>query len=107
MEFWSTGLGKKSMGIRVGEEAVKVAGNDVLLTGTVRPPLSWHYTITMDKDDWVEFLETAFHPVIVSYLIKPGKWRVMFKAGINLLLFFAKYSFYLCTGILRAKQDDM
>lgn len=71
MEFWSTGLGKRSMGINVGEETVKVSENDVLLTGTVRPPLSWHYTITMDKDDWGAFIETAFHPVIISYLIKP------------------------------------
>ena len=103
MEFWSTGLGKRSMGISVGEETVTVAGNDVFLKGTVRPPLSWHYTITMDKDDWIEFLEMAFHPVIIRYLIKPGKRHIMLKAGANLFLFFAKYFLYLCKDIFKGK----
>lgn len=106
MEFWSTGLGKKSMGINLGEETVKVSGNDLLLAGSVRPPLSWHYTITMDKDDWIEFIETAFHPIIISYLMKPGKWSIMFKAGTNLFLFFTKYFFCLCIGVFKSKMSN-
>jgi hypothetical protein len=106
MEFWSTGLGKRSMVISVGKETVKVSGNDVIMTGTVSPPLSWHYTITMDKDDWIEFLETAFHPAIISYLIKPGKRYVMFKAGTNLFFFFTKYFFYICVGVFRSRNNN-
>lgn len=106
MEFWSTGLGKRSMGISIGEETIKVPGNEVLLTGTVRPPLSWHYTIVMDKEDWVEFLETAFHPVIISYLVKPGKRHIMLKAGTNLFLFFTKYFFYLCIEMFRSRNKN-
>ncbi|MCL5276593.1 MAG: hypothetical protein M1517_02235, partial [Deltaproteobacteria bacterium] len=75
MEFWSTGLGKRSMVWDVVRHEVKISDDDVLLAGVVKPPLSWRYTITMDKDDWLEFLETAFHPVIIGYLIRPAKWR--------------------------------
>ncbi len=99
MEFWSTGLGKRSMGIDIGAEDIKIADSDVQLAGTVRPPLSWHYTINMDKDDWVEFLETAFHPVIVGYLVQPAKWRTTFKASIYLSVFFMKYIVSLIAGV--------
>ncbi len=105
MEFWSTGLGKRSMAIDIGSEEVKVADDVVLLSGMVKPPLSWRYTITMDTDDWTEFLETAFHPVIIGYLLKPAKWRIMLKAGMLLSVFFIKYSFYMVAGIFRKRKE--
>ena len=92
------------MGIGIGSEDVKIARNDVQLMGTVRPPLSWHYTITMDKDDWLEFLETAFHPVIIGYLVRPGKWRTTLKAGAYLSVFFMKYIVSLCTGVFKKNR---
>ncbi len=104
MEFWSTGLGKRSMGIEVGKEAISLNEDMIFMSGIVKPPLSWHYTIIMDKDDWLEFFEIAFYPIIISYLMKAGKRRIMLKAGKNLFLFFVKYTFCLCLGFFRGRE---
>ena len=95
MEFWSTGLGRRSMSVDIGKEKISVSEGKVFLTGTVKPPLSWQYTIAMDGNDWVEFLETDFHPAIILYLIKPRKWKILLKATTNLFLFFVKYILFL------------
>ncbi|MFQ5697132.1 MAG: hypothetical protein ACE5IL_02475 [Myxococcota bacterium] len=91
MQFWSRGLGRRSMGIDCGTEKVAVEGNRIVLRGTVRPPLSWPYTITMDADDWVAFFELTVHPTIVRYLLHPRRWRVALRALGHLLAFLAAY----------------
>jgi len=47
MEFWSRGLGKRSLGIACGTEAVSVENGLVHLRRTVKPPLSWAYTMAL------------------------------------------------------------
>lgn len=91
MEFWSKGLGRRSLKIACGTESVELASEQVLLHGTVGPPLSWKYTITMEQEDWEAFFQIAFHPVILKHLIHPKRWKTLLRAGVQLSLFFAQY----------------
>jgi hypothetical protein len=78
-----------------GTESVKVDGDKLLLSGAVRPPLKWAYTITMDEQDWVEFFETAMHPSVVAYLSRPAKLRLALQALWYLFTFMVVYTFLL------------
>jgi hypothetical protein len=86
MRFWSKGLGKRSLGMNCGKEAVQVESATMILAGKVRPPLGWAYTITMDETDWLDFIELTFHPTIVRYLTRRGRLGLALRAGWNLLL---------------------
>jgi len=91
VEFWSKGLGKRSMTVEIGTETVAVEDDLVLLRGTVKPPLSWKYQIEMDADDWVEFFGVATHPVIVRHLLARNRLGVAARALGQLARFFGVY----------------
>ena len=95
MRFTSKGLGKRSLGMDCGTESTSVDGNTLLLSGHVRPPLKWAYTITMDERDWVEFFETAMHPSVVGYLSRPAKVRLALQALWYLFTFMLLYTLML------------
>ncbi len=90
------------MDVDIGKEKVEILDGKIILSGTVKPPLSWHYSITMDGNDWIEFFEIAFHPTIISYLIEHRKWKVLISSGINLLLFLIKYTLTSIKAHVRA-----
>lgn len=91
MQFWSKGLGKRSMGIDCGTERVEVQEEKMILHGKTRPPLNWQYAMEMGIKDWEEFFQVAFHPEVVKYLLYPGRWTVARKAGTHLILFLVRY----------------
>ncbi len=95
MNFTSKGLGKRSLGMDCGTESLSVDGDKLLLSGHVRPPLKWAYTITMDERDWVEFFETAMHPSVVGYLSRPAKLRLALRALWYLVTFMTLYTLML------------
>ena len=81
MRFWSKGLGKRCLAMDCGKESVRIDGAKLVLAGTVKPPLGWSYTITMDEDDWLDFIELAFHPTVVRYLFRPRRLGLAIRAG--------------------------
>lgn len=95
MNFTSKGLGKRSLGMDCGKESTSVDGDHLLLSGMVRPPLKWAYTISMDQRDWVEFFETAMHPSVVGYLSRPAKMRLALTALWYLFTFMVMYTILL------------
>jgi len=95
MEFWSKGLGKRSLGIACGTEEVSVEDGLVHLRGTVQPPLSWAYTITMDEADWAGFFEIALGPTVVRYLLHPRRWHLALRAGWHFVAFLVAYTIAL------------
>lgn len=104
MEFWSKGLGRRSLNIACGTEAITQQDEQVLLTGTVGPPLSWEYTIVMDADDWLGFFEVAFHPVVLRHLTRPRRLGVALRAGLHLIAFLALYVACLPLALLGAAK---
>lgn len=91
MQFWSRGLGKRNLTIDCGTETVDDAGTHLALHGTVRPPLAWQYTITMEPRDWLTFFQTAFHPIVLLYLLRPRRWRIALRAAYWLTAFLLRY----------------
>ncbi len=89
MRFWSKGLGKRSLSMDCGKEAVTIQDQTVVLSGKVRPPLGWSYTITMDGDDWLDFIELSLHPTIIRYLMRKRRLGLALKAGWHLALLYA------------------
>jgi hypothetical protein len=93
MRFWSKGLGKRCLSMDCGTESVSVDGNAMMiLSGTVRPPLGWAYTITMDHDDWLDFIELTCHPAMVRYLLRRRRLGLAMRAGGHLALFYLAYA---------------
>lgn len=89
MRFWSKGLGKRSLSMDCGKEAVSIQEQAVVLSGRVRPPLGWSYTITMDGDDWLDFIELSLHPTIIRYLLRKRRFGLALKAGWHLAWLYA------------------
>lgn len=88
MRFWSKGLGKRNLSMDCGRETVRIDGSTMTLSGRVRPPLGWAYTITMDEDDWLDFVALSLHPAIVRYLMRRSRIGLALKAAWHLTLFY-------------------
>jgi hypothetical protein len=89
MRFWSKGLGKRCLSMDCGKESARIEGSTVVLTGIVRPPLGWAYTITMDQADWLDFIELALNPTLVRFLMRRQRLGLALRAGWHLTLLFA------------------
>ncbi|MBI3181057.1 MAG: hypothetical protein HYZ28_02815 [Myxococcales bacterium] len=96
MRFWSKGLGKRCLSMECGTESVQLDGPKVLLSGRVKPPLDWAYTMTIDEADWLEFFELTLHPVILGHLSRRGRRVLALRAGWNLALLLLAYVGTLC-----------
>jgi hypothetical protein len=92
MRFWSKGLGKRCLAMDCGMETVAIDGPTMVLSGKVRPPLGWAYTITMDETDWLDFIELTLHPTIVRHLLRRRRFGLALRAGWHLSLFYIAFA---------------
>lgn len=88
MRFWSKGLGKRCLEMDCGKETIALDGSAMRLSGRVKPPLGWNYTITMDERDWLDFVELTLHPTLVRYLLRRGRLRLTFRMAWQLALLY-------------------
>ena len=65
------------------------------LRGTVKPPLSWAYAVTMDQADGVGFFDVALGPAVVRYLLHPRRWPLALRAGWHFGAFLCAYAIAL------------
>ncbi len=89
MRFWSKGLGKRSLSMDCGKEVVAIQDRAAVLSGRVRPPLGWTYTITMDGDDWLDFIELTFHPTIIRYLLRKHRRGLALRTAWHMIRLYA------------------
>lgn len=87
MKFWSKGLGRRCLEIDCGSETPAVEGDQLALSGVVRPPLAWAYTITMDAEDWVAFMGLTLRPAVVAHLARRARWGLALRAAWHMNLF--------------------
>ncbi len=92
MRFWSKGLGKRCLAMDCGKEAVAIEGSAMVLSGKVRPPLGWAYTITMDETDWLDFIELTLHPAMIRYLLHRRRFGLALRAAWHLSLFYIAFA---------------
>ena len=115
MKFWSKGLGKRSLNLALGTEVVETDEEQVLLSGEVVEPVSWHYIMFLDGSDWVEFFEAALKPQMATYLLTKKRMGLLVKLTLFLFKFLGLYAMALMraavgktiepTGIISAIPD--
>ena len=77
MEFWSKGLGKRTieMGLSKGESIV--SEDALCLKGVMEEPVSWEYVMLLDETDIDDFFSILKEPSLASYIHNsPNRWRL-------------------------------
>jgi hypothetical protein len=77
MQFWSKGLGNRTVSLRLSAgEAVK-SGDRLYVRGRTEEPVVWDYIMPLRGSDFTEFLALLREPRIVEYLYRsPHRWRL-------------------------------
>jgi len=77
MEFWSKGLGKKTINLSLAKGESLPSEGTVCLRGTMEEPVSWEYVMKLDGDDLVDFFLLLKGPTMADYLYdSPHRWQV-------------------------------
>lgn len=62
MRLRSKGLGRREMVMDFREYEVVIEGNELVVVGIIRDPVSWDFSIRFCEDDYPAVLKLAFHP---------------------------------------------
>jgi hypothetical protein len=77
MEFWSKGLGKRTiaMGLTRGESLVSEEA--LCLKGVMDEPVSWEYVMLLTEADLGDFFDLLREPDLAKYVhASPNRWRL-------------------------------
>jgi hypothetical protein len=85
MEFWSKGLGRRSLVLDLGTETVETDAQRVGLAGKVSAPVTWNYILYVESSDWRELFELALRREMATYLLCRRRVRAL--AGLTAFLF--------------------
>ncbi|MBW2314208.1 MAG: hypothetical protein JRH10_08460 [Deltaproteobacteria bacterium] len=88
MEFWSKGLGKKTINLSLAKGESLPSEGTVCLRGTMEEPVSWEYIMKLTGDDIIDFFALLKGPTMADYLFdSPHRWQLyksMVVGGIRL-----------------------
>ncbi len=95
MDFWSKGLGKRTVSLRLSDgEAIK-SGDRLYVRGTTEEPVVWDYIMPLQGDDLVEVVGLLGDRRVVEYLYRsPDRWRLygsLVLGGARFLVLLLKY----------------
>lgn len=62
MRLRSKGLGRREMVMDFREYEMLVEGDELVVVGTIRDPVSWDFSIRFCEDDYPAIVKLAFHP---------------------------------------------
>lgn len=84
MQFWSKGLGRRTISLRLRDgEAVK-SGEHLYVKGRTEEPVSWDYVMPMAGDDFREFVALLRNPAIAEFMYRsPRRWRLYAKLAVG------------------------
>ncbi|MDP6980124.1 MAG: hypothetical protein QF570_16225 [Myxococcota bacterium] len=77
MEFWSKGLGKKTieMGLSKGESLL--SEDSLCLRGIMEEPVSWEYVMLLDEADIRDFFALLQEPGLAKFVYQsPNRWSL-------------------------------
>lgn len=77
MEFWSKGLGKRTiaLGLARGESVLSV--DALCLRGTMEEPVSWEYVMLLEESDMGDFFALLREPELARFIhASPDRWRL-------------------------------
>lgn len=79
MEVWSKGLGNTALNLELGEGEVENRHSAVVLKGVIGKPVFWDYTITMEKEDIIGFMDVITQPNFIGFLMdSKNRWKILF-----------------------------
>ena len=77
MEFWSKGLGTKTIAMGLTDGESLVSEEALCLKGTMAEPVSWEYVMLLDDADLVDFFAILQEPNLAKYIhSSPNRWRL-------------------------------
>lgn len=87
MNFWSKGLGVKTIDLRLGKGAAHPGADHLYVKGRVEAPVSWEYIVALRGGDFVDFFALLRDPAMADAIYRaPDRWRLlrgMVAAGIH------------------------
>ena len=77
MQFWSKGLGKKTIQLYMSKGESLTGGEFLYLRGTMEAPVSWEYIMPMRGEDIVDFFALLKDPAIAQFVhSSPRRWQL-------------------------------
>jgi len=78
MNFWSKGLGKKTIDLYLSQgESIK-SGDTLYVKGQMEPPILWEYIMPMQGGDIEDFLALLKDPALTDYIYQsPKRWKIV------------------------------
>ena len=70
MRLRSRGLGRREMVMDFREYELLVEGNELVVVGTIRDPVSWDFSIRFCEDDYLAIVKLVFHPQTIKAVLR-------------------------------------
>ncbi len=95
MDFWSKGLGNRTVSLRLGNGDAVKSGDKLYVKGQTEEPIVWDYIMPVRSTDLVEFVDLLRDEHLVEYLYRsPHRWRLywtLLVGGLRFVGLLAKY----------------
>ena len=79
MNFWSKGLGKRTIDLRLGKGEAHPGADHLYVKGRVEAPVSWEYIMALRGEDFVDFFALLREPAMADSIYRsPHRWRLLF-----------------------------
>lgn len=70
MRLRSKGLGRREMVMDFREYEVVVEGDELVVVGIIRDPVTWDFSIRFCEDDYLAVVKLAFHPQTIKAVFR-------------------------------------
>jgi|GEM_PF-3514217 len=88
MKFWSKGLGRRTVSLRLRSGDPVKSGDLLYVRGSTEEPVVWDYAMMLASSDLVEFVTLLREPTIARFLYRsPRRWHLYFALATGALRF--------------------
>jgi hypothetical protein len=90
MDFWSKGLGKRTVRLYLRDGKVAKSGDRLYVSGRMDEPMSWDFIMPLEAADFAEFMALLREPQVASLLYHSPRrgalYRTMVVGGSKLVI---------------------
>ena len=80
MNFWSKGLGEKTIDLYLGKGEAQKGVDRLYVKGRMEAPVSWEYIMCLRGEDLADFFALLSDPAMADYVYhSPDRWRLIGK----------------------------
>ncbi len=78
MNFWSKGLGEKTIDLHLGKGEAQPGADHLYVKGHAEAPVSWEYIMALRGEDFVDFFALLRDPAMADFVYhSPNRWRLL------------------------------